>query len=78
MSDVLRDTVKRLVETNKIFAAEAIAAGLIDLFTEKLHSRRIQKDSKEMLELKDAAKRFAQLFGMDNDRNRPAMGALHK
>ncbi|GAV02989.1 hypothetical protein RvY_13482 [Ramazzottius varieornatus] len=74
--DVVKDAVRRLQETSKSFCAEAVAATLVDLFVG--NQAKLRRNSKELGDLKDAAKRYAVLFATDNDQGRKAMGLLHK
>ncbi|XP_055335999.1 cohesin subunit SA-2-like [Paramacrobiotus metropolitanus] len=76
--DIIKETMKRLQEVNPVYFAECIAASLVEMFTGIAKKRRITRVSRDVLDIKDMAKRFAAYFGTDNVRSRSAMGALHK
>ncbi|OWA50528.1 Cohesin subunit SA-1 [Hypsibius exemplaris] len=75
-SDVIKEAVRKMMEVSKVHCAEAVAAALIALFTKNIRSHK--RNSQEILEIREMAKKLALLFGTDNEKSRWAMGALHK
>lgn len=70
--------MKRLQDTSRNYGAQCIAATLVELFTDQTRRRRFSRVGKEMVELKELARKLSASFGAENERSRIAMGALHK
>ncbi|XP_029020593.1 cohesin subunit SA-1 isoform X1 [Betta splendens] len=72
--DIIKETVSRSKLINPVQSAKAVCLSLQQLFSEKLteaHSRR------NLLEIKDLAKRLALSFGIDLNRIRKPVMAVH-
>ncbi|XP_065216045.1 cohesin subunit SA-2 isoform X3 [Planococcus citri] len=79
--DIIKATVAKARELNKVNCARTMVASLISLFRE-LHDENggliISRNSNQFASLKELAKRFALSFGLDALKNREAIAALHR
>ncbi|XP_065348255.1 cohesin subunit SA-2-like [Cloeon dipterum] len=77
--DIIKSTLGKAREINKVNCARTMAASLTMLFRD-IHREgvRINRQGEEFISLKELAKRFALSFGLDAVRNREAITALHR
>lgn len=81
--DIIKTTLGKTREINKVLCAKSMATALTDIFME-LRSEASQnpqaytKQDEGFQALKELAKRFALSFGLDNHKNRDALAALHR
>ncbi|OWF51899.1 cohesin subunit SA-2-like isoform X2 [Mizuhopecten yessoensis] len=77
--DIIKATLAKAREINKVTTAKTLALSLTQLFRE-LHSEQgmIDRSSEAFQSLKELARRFALSFGLDQIKNREAVAAMHK
>lgn len=82
--DIIKTTLGKTREINKILCAKTMATALVDLFEELKQEASANpvvaftKQDDNFQALKELAKRFALSFGLDNQKNRDAIAALHR
>lgn len=81
--DIIKTTLGKAREINKVICAKTMATALIDVFSElrdesARNPNAFTKQDDNFQALKELAKRFALSFGLDNHKNREAVAALHK
>lgn len=81
--DIIKTTLGKAREINKVVCAKTMAAALTSVFmTLRSESSNnpiaFTKQDESFQSLKELAKRFALSFGLDNHKNRDAVAALHK
>lgn len=79
--DIIKTTIGKAREINKVICARTMVVSLITSFRElqiNCGTFRISRSSQEFSSLKELAKRFALSFGLDALKNREAMAALHR
>ncbi|XP_050542389.1 cohesin subunit SA-2 isoform X1 [Daktulosphaira vitifoliae] len=79
--DIIKTTIGKAREINKVICARTMVVSLITSFKElqmTCGTFRISRTSQEFSSLKELAKRFALSFGLDALKNREAMAALHR
>ena len=81
--DLIKTTLGKTREINKVLCAKTMATALIDVFLElrtesSMNPQAFTKQDDHFQGLKELAKRFALSFGLDNHKNREALAALHK
>jgi cohesin complex subunit SA-1/2 len=81
--DIIKTTLGKAREINKVVCAKTMATALIDVFSElrdesARNPNAFTKQDENFQALKELAKRFALSFGLDNHKNRDAVAALHK
>lgn len=84
--DIIKTTLGKTREINKVMCAKTMATALITTFLEMRNdsSNRnpntlaFTKQDENFQSLKELAKRFALSFGLDNMKNRDAVAALHR
>ncbi|XP_042863250.1 cohesin subunit SA-2-like isoform X2 [Penaeus japonicus] len=77
--DIIKATLGKAREINKVNSARTMALALTMIFRE-LHKDnvRINRQGVDFISLKELAKRFALSFGLDAVKNREAITALHR
>lgn len=81
--DIIKTTLGKAREINKVVCAKTMATALTEVFME-LRSESsgnpvaFTKQDDNFQGLKELAKRFALSFGLDNHKNRDAVAALHR
>lgn len=81
--DIIKNTLSKIREINRVTCAKTMAAALIELF---IHIRQessrnpsaYTRQDENFQALKELGKRFALSFGLDLMKNRDAVAALHK
>lgn len=79
--DIIKTTLSKAREINKINCALTICLTLVNVFKEiqgLTGSNRISKNCQEFQDLKELAKRFALSFGLDQIKNRESITSLHR
>jgi cohesin complex subunit SA-1/2 len=81
--DIIKTTLGKTREINKTLCAKTMATALIDLFMELRaessgNPQAFTKQDENFQALKELAKRFALSFGLDNQKNRNALAAIHR
>ena len=80
--DIIKTTLGKAREINKVLCAKTMASALVDVFLELRQEtgnpNALTKQDENFGALKELAKRFALSFGLDNQKNREAVAALHK
>ncbi|RWS24871.1 cohesin subunit SA-1-like protein [Leptotrombidium deliense] len=81
--DIIKTTLGKAREINKIICAKTMASALIEVFLElqnesSMNPNAFTKQDDNFQALKELAKRFALSFGLDNHKNRDAVAALHR
>ncbi|RWS14082.1 cohesin subunit SA-1-like protein [Dinothrombium tinctorium] len=81
--DIIKTTLGKAREINKIICAKTMASALIEVFLElqsesSMNPSAFTKQDENFQALKELAKRFALSFGLDNHKNRDAVAALHR
>ncbi|XP_059050787.1 cohesin subunit SA-1 [Achroia grisella] len=77
--DIIKSTLSKAREINKLNCALTMELAMQALFTDMLQRHQtLNKQLPEFLELKELAKRFAVMFGLDAVKNREALTALHR
>ncbi|KAF6204642.1 hypothetical protein GE061_018802 [Apolygus lucorum] len=79
--DIIKTTVGKAREINKVNCARTMVAALTSLFKDlqqDMRGIRLSRTMEEFTSLKELAKRFALSFGLDAVRNREAITVLHR
>lgn len=79
--DIIKSTLGKAREINKVNCAMTMCLSLIAVFKEiqlRYDSQRISRSCQEFADLKELAKRFALSFGLDAMKSREAITALHR
>ncbi|CAB3260172.1 unnamed protein product [Arctia plantaginis] len=77
--DIIKATLSKAREINKLNCALTMELAMQALYTEMLaRHRTLHRQLPEFLELKELAKRFSVMFGLDAVKNREALTALHR
>ncbi|KAL1110344.1 hypothetical protein AAG570_007875 [Ranatra chinensis] len=79
--DIIKTTVGKAREINKVNCARTMVTALTSLFKdlqEEMQGLRISRTMDDFSSLKELAKRFALSFGLDAVKNREAITALHR
>ncbi|KAI2803808.1 Cohesin subunit SA-2 [Blomia tropicalis] len=81
--DIIKTTLGKTREINKVMCAKTMATALISVFLElrnenPMNPNAFTKQDESFQSLKELAKRFALSFGLDNMKNRDAVAALHR
>ncbi|GBN56119.1 Cohesin subunit SA-1 [Araneus ventricosus] len=79
--DIIKATLGKAREINKVNCAKTMAMALTSLFTDLRNSSpsgQINRQDENFLAIKELAKRFALSFGLDQVKNRDAVAALHR
>ncbi|XP_014259117.1 cohesin subunit SA-2 isoform X2 [Cimex lectularius] len=79
--DIIKTTVGKAREINKVNCARTMMAALTSLFKELqqgMRGIRLSRTIEDFTSLKELAKRFALSFGLDAVRNREAITVLHR
>ncbi|KAG7164936.1 cohesin subunit SA-3-like [Homarus americanus] len=77
--DIIKSTLGKAREINKVNSARTMALALTMIFRElQKDNVRINRQSVDFISLKELAKRFALSFGLDAVKNREAITALHR
>ncbi|XP_068205797.1 cohesin subunit SA-2 isoform X2 [Palaemon carinicauda] len=77
--DIIKATLGKAREINKVNSARTMALALTMIFRElQKDNVRINRQSVDFISLKELAKRFALSFGLDAVKNREAITALHR
>ncbi|KAG1650209.1 Cohesin subunit SA-1 [Nymphon striatum] len=82
--DIIKATLSKAREINKVNTARTMVISLTSLFTDlktelaKSGVTQVDRQSDDFLTIKELAKRFALSFGLDPIRNREAVTGLHR
>ncbi|XP_052754586.1 cohesin subunit SA-2 isoform X2 [Galleria mellonella] len=77
--DIIKSTLSKAREINKLNCALTMELAMQALFTDMLQRHQTPtRQLPEFLELKELAKRFSVMFGLDAVKNREALTALHR
>jgi len=78
--DIIKATLGKAREINKVNCARTMALSLKTLFRNTLQSQHgvVDRQSENFVSIKELAKRFALSFGLDQVKNRDAVAALHR
>lgn len=78
--DIIKATLGKAREINKVATAKTLALSLTQLYKELLleEQGQIDRSSESFQALKELARRFALSFGLDQVKNREAVAAMHK
>ena len=78
--DIIKATLGKAREINKVQTAKTLAVSLTQLFRElqQDYGHRIDRGSEAFQAIKELARRFSLSFGLDQVRNRDAVAAMHK
>ncbi|KAL0822862.1 hypothetical protein ABMA28_004855 [Loxostege sticticalis] len=77
--DIIKATLSKAREINKLNCALTMELAMQALFQDMLQRHRSpHRHTPEFLELKELAKRFSVMFGLDAVKNREALTALHR
>lgn len=80
--DIIKATLGKAREINKVNCARTMALSLTSLFndlrSEQNTNQQINRQDESFLAIKELAKRFALSFGLDQVKNRDAVAALHR
>ncbi|XP_038206272.1 cohesin subunit SA-2-like [Zerene cesonia] len=77
--DIIKATLSKAREINKLNCALTMELAMQALFTDlRTKHANLQRNLPEFTELKELAKRFAMMFGLDAVKNREALVALHR
>lgn len=81
--DIIKNTLSKIREINRVACARTMAVALIDLFSQIRQEstgnpNAYTRQDENFQALKELGKRFALSFGLDLMRNRDAVAALHK
>lgn len=78
--DIIKATLGKAREINKVICANTMVEALFSLFRDLDRDRNgcIDRGSEQFSNLKELAKRFALSFGLDNLKNREAIAAFHR
>jgi len=78
--DIIKATLGKSREINKVMTAKTLAMSLTQLFKELQHdqSYQVERGSEPFQAIKELARRFSLSFGLDQVKNRDAVAAMHK
>ncbi|XP_046568890.1 LOW QUALITY PROTEIN: cohesin subunit SA-2-like [Haliotis rubra] len=77
--DIIKATLSKAREINKITTAKTLALSLTQLFKElQVEQGQIERSSDAFQSIKELARRFALSFGLDQVKNREAVAAMHR
>ncbi|GIY75962.1 cohesin subunit SA-1 [Caerostris extrusa] len=78
--DIIKATLGKAREINKVNCAKTMAMSLTSLFSDLRNSQhgQVNRQDENFLAIKELAKRFALSFGLDQVKNRDAVAALHR
>ncbi|CAG0905951.1 unnamed protein product, partial [Darwinula stevensoni] len=77
--DIIKATIGKAREINKVNCARTMASSLIMIYQEiHQNGHKVSRQSEEFISLKELAKRFALSFGLDAVKNREAITAMHR
>ncbi|GAB6019831.1 hypothetical protein CHUAL_001371 [Chamberlinius hualienensis] len=78
--DIIKATLGKAREINKVNTARTMALSLTGLFRELQQNQGgiVDRQSESFTSIKELAKRFALSFGLDQVKNRDAVAALHR
>ncbi|CAG2174230.1 unnamed protein product, partial [Oppiella nova] len=81
--DIIKTTLAKAREINKVICAKTMASALVNVFVElrseaATNPNAFTKQDDNFQALKELAKRFALSFGLDNMKNRDAVAAIHR
>ncbi|XP_059620439.1 cohesin subunit SA-1 [Phlebotomus argentipes] len=79
--DIIKSTLGKAREINKVNCAMTMCLSLVTMFKEiqaRYNTPRISKSVQEFSDLRELAKRFTLSFGLDAVKNREAITALHR
>ncbi|XP_070538623.1 cohesin subunit SA-2-like isoform X2 [Ptychodera flava] len=78
--DIIKMTLAKSREINKVDCARTLGLSLAQLFTEMKEEEEFDQDraSQQMNAIKELARRFSLTFGLDQIKTRDAVAALHK
>lgn len=79
--DIIKATLGKAREINKVNCARTMAVSLTTLFTElrtEQNTGLINRQDENFTAIKELAKRFALSFGLDQVKNRDSVAALHR
>lgn len=77
--DIIKATLGKAREINKVHTAKTLALSLTQLFRElQLEQGTVDRASEGFLAIKELARRFSLSFGLDQIKNREAVAAMHK
>lgn len=77
--DIIKATLSKAREVNKLSCALTMQLAMQALFCDALRRHRaLHRAAPELAELKELAKRFSVMFGLDAVKNREALTALHR
>ncbi|GAB0097039.1 SA [Sergentomyia squamirostris] len=79
--DIIKSTLGKAREINKVNCAMTMCLSLVTMFKEiqvKYNTVRVSKSVQEFADLRELAKRFTLSFGLDAVKNREAITALHR
>jgi cohesin complex subunit SA-1/2 len=77
--DIIKATLGKAREINKVHTAKTLALSLTQLFRELQDEQPvIDRSSESFLSIKELARRFSLSFGLDQVKNREAVAAMHK
>ncbi|XP_077988288.1 cohesin subunit SA-2-like isoform X3 [Glandiceps talaboti] len=78
--DIIKMTLAKSREINKVDCARTLGLSLSQLFTEMKEEEEFDQDraSQQMNAVKELARRFSLTFGLDQIKTRDAVAALHK
>lgn len=79
--DIIKSTLGKAREMNKVNCARTMALSLTNLFcslTREQGTGVVNRQDENFISIKELAKRFALSFGLDQMKNRDAVAALHK
>ncbi|KAK2186468.1 hypothetical protein NP493_199g04022 [Ridgeia piscesae] len=78
--DIIKATLGKSREINKVLTAKTLAISLTQLYTELLEeqSPAVDRTCQAFQSIKELARRFSLSFGLDQIKNRDAVAAMHK
>ncbi|KAL3847142.1 hypothetical protein ACJMK2_018071 [Sinanodonta woodiana] len=78
--DIIKATLGKAREINKVATAKALASSLTQLFKELQDEQggQLDKSSDAFQSIKELARRFSLSFGLDQVKNREAVAAMHR
>lgn len=75
--DIIKSTLGKVREVNKVTCARTMGNSLMKLF-EEMNENDVPRHNPDFAALKELAKRFALSFGLDSLKNRDAITTLHR
>lgn len=78
--DIIKATLGKAREINKVQTAKTLAMSLTQLFKELQAEQGpfVDRGSEQFMAIKELARRFSLSFGLDQVKNREAVAAMHK